>query len=173
MFSIGFIIRTIFVFVLCCFWFVRPSSSSPVFITTSSSINPEKDVTSELLPGRVLCPPLISVTAAMWKGVVKHLAWTNGVRAFSSGSRKERFEKVVKGLQNLKTSMNKVVVGHSKVKDGIILALVAQQHVYIEGPPGSAKTLLAETVANQTNSRFFFTQMHRDTASVTSLETKF
>ena len=59
--------------------------------------------------------------------------------------------------------MNKVVVGHSKVKDGIILALVAQQHVYIEGPPGSAKTLLAETVANQTNSRFFFTQMHRDT----------
>ena len=50
--------------------------------------------------------------------------------------------------------MNKVVVGHSKVKDGIILALVAQQHVYIEGPPGSAKTLLAETVANQTIAGF-------------------
>ena len=99
----------------------------------------------------------------MWRGVVKRLNRANGARSFSSGSRKERFETVVKGLQNLKTSMNKVVVGHSKVKDGIILALVAQQHVYIEGPPGSAKTLLAETVANQTNSRFFFTKMHRDT----------
>ena len=59
--------------------------------------------------------------------------------------------------------MDNAVVGHTNVKNGICLALIAKQHVYIEGPPGSAKTLLAETTANETNSKIFFTQLHRDT----------
>merc|ERR1712166_249393 len=55
------------------------------------------------------------------------------------------------------------VVGHHVVKEGIILGLIAKEHVYIEGPPGVAKTMLAETMAAATSLQFFFYQMHRDT----------
>lgn len=55
------------------------------------------------------------------------------------------------------------VVGHSHIKQGIVLGLVAKEHVYIEGPPGVAKTMLAETMAAATRLEFYFYQMHRDT----------
>ena len=44
-----------------------------------------------------------------------------------------------------------------------MLALVSKEHLYCEGPPGVAKTLLAESVANLTGLRTFTYQMHRDT----------
>ena len=40
--------------------------------------------------------------------------------------------------------MDRCIVGHEETKKGILLALVAREHVYIEGPPGTAKTMLAE-----------------------------
>jgi len=59
--------------------------------------------------------------------------------------------------------MDKHIIGHEKGKEAVLLALVAQEHVYIEGPPGVAKTMLAETAAQATGISFFFYQMHRDT----------
>ena len=44
-----------------------------------------------------------------------------------------------------------------------MLALVAKEHLYVEGPPGAAKTLLAERTAELTRLRPFVYQMHRDT----------
>jgi MoxR-like ATPase len=40
--------------------------------------------------------------------------------------------------------MDHCIVGHDETKRGILLALTAREHVYIEGPPGTAKTMLAE-----------------------------
>lgn len=59
--------------------------------------------------------------------------------------------------------MDKYVVGHGEVKEGIILGLVAREHIYIEGPPGMAKTMLAELVAAASNLKFYLYQFHRDT----------
>ena len=45
------------------------------------------------------------------------------------------------------TEVRKVVVGQDEVVDALLLALSARGHVLLEGPPGTAKTLLANTVA--------------------------
>jgi MoxR-like ATPase len=55
------------------------------------------------------------------------------------------------------------VIGHEDIKEGILLALLAREHVYIEGAPGTAKTMLAEITARAANLKFYFYQFHRDT----------
>eukprot|EP01047_Picozoa_sp_COSAG01_P046370 COSAG01_NODE_4348_length_5116_cov_1.582220_7_plen_57_part_00 len=42
-------------------------------------------------------------------------------------------------------------MGQQQVKQAILLGLVAQEHIYIEGPPGVAKTFIAELAAEATN----------------------
>ena len=59
--------------------------------------------------------------------------------------------------------MDQHIIGQDAGKEAVLLALIAGEHVYIEGPPGVAKTLLAETAARSTGLSFFFYQMHRDT----------
>lgn len=59
--------------------------------------------------------------------------------------------------------MDARIIGHDAEKEAVLLALIAREHVYIEGPPGVAKTMLAETAAEATGLSFFFYQMHRDT----------
>ena len=59
--------------------------------------------------------------------------------------------------------MDRYVVGHEQVKQALLLGLVAREHIYIEGPPGTAKTMLAEITAAAANVAFYFYQFHRDT----------
>lgn len=63
----------------------------------------------------------------------------------------------------LRQEMDRFVVGHDFVKTGLILGLVSREHIYIEGPPGMAKTMLAEIVAAASNLEFYLYQFHRDT----------
>merc|ERR1719265_1870427 len=66
-------------------------------------------------------------------------------------------------LRSVRSMLDRRIIGHEAEKEAILLALVAREHVYIEGPPGVAKTMLAETAAEATGLSFFFYQMHRDT----------
>ncbi len=63
----------------------------------------------------------------------------------------------------IKDILDRYVVGHDDIKEGILLALIAREHVYIEGAPGTAKTMLAELTAKAANLNFYFYQFHRDT----------
>jgi len=63
----------------------------------------------------------------------------------------------------LKEEMDKLVIGHEEVKIALLLGIIAREHIYIEGPPGTAKTMLAEIVSGAAQLRFFFYQLHRDT----------
>ena len=63
----------------------------------------------------------------------------------------------------LRALLDEHVVGHREVKDALLLALVCREHVYVEGPPGTAKTRLAEMVSLGSRLAFFFYQLHRDT----------
>ena len=67
------------------------------------------------------------------------------------------------GLLRLRSALDRRVLGHDDLKEALLLALVSKEHLYCEGPPGVAKTLLAESVAELTGLRTFTYQMHRDT----------
>lgn len=70
---------------------------------------------------------------------------------------------VISPLRPVRAALDTRIVGHEAEKEALLLALVAREHVYIEGPPGVAKTMLAEVAAKATGLSFFFYQMHRDT----------
>lgn len=72
-------------------------------------------------------------------------------------------EKLHETLTHIKKCMDHFVIGHDDIKEAILLGLIAREHVYIEGPPGTAKTMLAEIAAKAANLDFFFYQLHRDT----------
>ena len=63
----------------------------------------------------------------------------------------------------LQEEMDKHVVGHDEVKTALLLGIISREHIYIEGPPGTAKTMLSEVVSAAAQLNFFFYQLHRDT----------
>lgn len=63
----------------------------------------------------------------------------------------------------LQEEMDKHVVGHDEVKTALLLGILSREHIYIEGPPGTAKTMLSEVVSAAAQLKFFFYQLHRDT----------
>ncbi|MEA3336521.1 MAG: MoxR family ATPase [Chloroflexota bacterium] len=50
-------------------------------------------------------------------------------------------------LQDLLTEINKVMVGQEALVERVLIALLADGHILLEGVPGLAKTLLVKTVA--------------------------
>jgi MoxR-like ATPase len=53
-----------------------------------------------------------------------------------------------------RVEVGKVVVGHDRAVDLLLVAAIAHGHVLIEGPPGSAKTLLARSMAHVLGAQF-------------------
>ena len=66
-------------------------------------------------------------------------------------------------LKALRELFDRHVVGHDDAKHALLLGLVCREHLYLEGPPGTAKTRMAELAARGSGLRFFFHQLHRDT----------
>jgi MoxR-like ATPase len=66
-------------------------------------------------------------------------------------------------LDAVQTQLDAFVVGHDDAKRALLLALLCREHIYLEGPPGAAKTRMAEVAAHAAGLRFFFYQLHRDT----------
>ena len=72
-------------------------------------------------------------------------------------------ETIANQFVDLRKEMDRFVIGHETVKAGLILGLISREHIYIEGPPGMAKTMLAEIVSQASNLEFYLYQFHRDT----------
>lgn len=66
-------------------------------------------------------------------------------------------------LASIRARLDDFIIGQDPVKEAMVLAMIAQEHIYLMGEPGSAKTLLAEVAGSTANLKFQFNQMHRDT----------
>mgnify|MGYP000038163171 CR=1 FL=1 len=65
-------------------------------------------------------------------------------------------------LKNLLTELNRFIVGLDDVKKALILALLTQGHILLEGSPGLGKTTLAKVFAKAIGGEFSRIQMTPD-----------
>ena len=64
--------------------------------------------------------------------------------------------------QSIMNEVSKVVIGKEQLKEMLLVALIAGGHVLIEGPPGSAKTTLANSFASAIGGSFKRIQLTPD-----------
>jgi MoxR-like ATPase len=57
-------------------------------------------------------------------------------------------------IQRIRTEMHRIIVGQDALIDGLILALMCNNHVLIEGVPGLAKTLSITTLSKMLQASF-------------------
>lgn len=63
---------------------------------------------------------------------------------------------------DLRTALGRVLIGQDDAATGLTLALLAEQHAYLEGPPGCGKSELAAAVATLSGARTHTLVFHRD-----------
>ena len=61
---------------------------------------------------------------------------------------RDRVEAFVSAYGTLHSEVEKVIVGHTEIIDGVLTAMFAGGHVLLEGAPGLGKTLLVKTLAD-------------------------
>lgn len=57
-------------------------------------------------------------------------------------------------IQPLKTEIGRIIVGQEKLVNAMILAMIADGHILLEGLPGLAKTLAVKTLSQALNGKF-------------------
>lgn len=62
----------------------------------------------------------------------------------------------------LRTALGRVLIGQDGAATGLTLALLAEQHAYLEGPPGCGKSELAAALAALSGARTHTLVFHRD-----------
>ena len=57
-------------------------------------------------------------------------------------------------IGEIKRSLNEVIVGQEDLIEKLILSILADGHVFLEGVPGLAKTLIVKTLAQLIDTKF-------------------
>ena len=70
---------------------------------------------------------------------------------------------ILSGVSALRQILDKHIVGHQDTKECILLGLAANEHVFVQGEPGTAKTYAAELAAQTAGLKTYSVQFHRDT----------
>lgn len=65
-------------------------------------------------------------------------------------------------FERLRTRLNEVIVGQEMVIDQVLVGLLADGHILLEGVPGTAKTLLVKTLAKLIGTEFSRVQLTPD-----------
>jgi MoxR-like ATPase len=72
----------------------------------------------------------------------------------SSAALRQQADSIREDLQRLIRELEKVIVGHRQVIEGILISLLCGGHVLLEGVPGLGKTLLVKSLGRVLNLRF-------------------
>ncbi len=73
---------------------------------------------------------------------------------FSLSAINERIAKASSFVQPLRDNLNQVIVGQERLIDKIIICMLADGHMLLEGVPGLAKTLTVKTLASSIDTNF-------------------
>src|SRR5262245_34921429 len=68
-------------------------------------------------------------------------------------------------LTALPTALAAVVHGQDDAATGLVLALVAREHAYLEGPPGCGKSALGRALGRASGARTAELAFHRDASA--------
>lgn len=66
----------------------------------------------------------------------------------------ERIEKESAFVEMIKTEISKVIIGQKHLLDGLLIGLLSNGHILLEGVPGLAKTLAITTLAKTIKAKF-------------------
>jgi len=69
---------------------------------------------------------------------------------------------MVETVQRLKNEIHKVVIGQERLVNGLIIGLISNGHILVEGVPGLAKTTTINTLAKTLGLNFKRTQFTPD-----------
>ena len=83
------------------------------------------------------------------------------------------YESLIDLRERAKHEISKVVIGQERAVELLLVAALARGHVLLEGPPGSAKTLLGRATAHMLGAKFKRIQFTPDTtpAEITGINT--
>ena len=68
-------------------------------------------------------------------------------------------------LDRAREALDRALLGQEDAKTGLLLALVAREHAYLEGPPGCGKSALAAALPRIAGARSARISFHRDTGA--------
>jgi len=69
--------------------------------------------------------------------------------------------KAVEKIRAIRDEMKETFLERADVVEGIILALISKHHVFLVGPPGTAKSMVAERACKKTGGRHFYALITR------------
>ena len=58
-------------------------------------------------------------------------------------------------IENVRQTLYRIIIGREETVDAVILALIAKEHVAIIGPPGTAKSYLAQSLSRLIQAQFY------------------
>ena len=69
---------------------------------------------------------------------------------------KDSIEYEYKFIQDIHDSIRKVIIGQDNLIEKLLLAILSDGHVFLEGVPGLAKTLTIKTLAQILDTKSFY-----------------
>jgi|ADKH01.1.fsa_nt_gi MoxR-like ATPases len=56
-------------------------------------------------------------------------------------------------IENVRQGLYRLIIGHEEAVEAAVLALVAREHIALIGPPGTAKSYLAQSLSRLVQAR--------------------
>ena len=81
--------------------------------------------------------------------LTKHMEHTTDIRLLN-----EKIEKESAFVDLVRQEINKVIVGQRHLTDSLLIGLLSNGHILLEGVPGLAKTLAIKTLASVIDTKF-------------------